>query len=75
MLLKKGDLQEAQMMGRMDAQIKRLTSLIGDLLDVTKINSGKLDFNDAVFDFNAMVNELVEDLQRGSEKTPAHRKS
>ncbi len=68
MLLKKGDVKEAMMMSRMDGQVKRLTNLIGDLLDVTKINSGKLQFNKTVFDFNLMVKELVEELQRTSEK-------
>jgi hypothetical protein len=56
------------MMSRMDTQINRLTSLIGDLLDVTKINAGKLQFNDVEFDFNTMVKELVEDLQRTTQK-------
>jgi signal transduction histidine kinase len=68
MLQKKGDVKEAMMMNRMDAQIRRLTNLIGDLLDVTKINSGKLQFNDEPFEFNEMVKELVEDLQRTTEQ-------
>lgn len=68
MLLKKGEVKEAAMISRMDAQINRLTSLISDLLDVTKINSGKLQFNDREFDFVPMVQELVEDLQRTTEK-------
>ena len=68
MLLKKGDVTEALMMNRMDAQIIRLTSLIGDLLDVTKINSGKLQFNDREFEFNPMVKELIEDLQRTTDQ-------
>jgi PAS domain S-box-containing protein len=68
MLQKKGHTTEAMMMSRMDNQIRRLTALIGDLLDVTKINSGKLQFNDAEFDFNPMVKELVEDLQRTTER-------
>lgn len=68
LLLKKGYTDEAMMMNRLDTQINRLTSLIGDLLDVTKINSGKLEFNDTAFDFNPMVKELVEDLQRTTEK-------
>jgi PAS domain S-box-containing protein len=68
MLLKKGDEKEAAMISKMDAQINRLTSLIGDLLDVTKINSGKLQFNDRNFDFNELVNEIVEDLQRTTEQ-------
>jgi PAS domain S-box-containing protein len=64
MLQKKGDTVAAQMMGRMNTQINRLTSLVADLLDVTKINSGRLQFNDAEFEFNEMVKELVEDLRR-----------
>ena len=64
MLLKNGETKEAGMIRKMDSQLVRLTSLIGDLLDVTKINSGKIQFNDNDFDFNALVSELVEDLQR-----------
>jgi PAS domain S-box-containing protein len=68
MLLKNEQIKEAGMISKMDAQINRLTSLIGDLLDVTKINSGKLQFNDREFDFIPMVKDLVEDLQRTTEK-------
>jgi len=68
MLLKKGEEMEAGMIRKMDAQINRLTNLIGDLLDVTKINSGKLQFNDRNFDFNELVQEVVEDLQRTTEQ-------
>ncbi|MEI9810100.1 MAG: histidine kinase dimerization/phospho-acceptor domain-containing protein [Bacteroidota bacterium] len=74
MLLRKGDVKEAMMMNRMDAQVRRLTNLIGDLLDVTKINSGKLQFNDTEFDFNPMVKVLIEDLQRTTEKAYTGRK-
>jgi len=56
------------MISKMDKQINRLTSLIGDLLDVTKINSGRLQFNDQEFDFNMLVKDLVEDLQHTSAK-------
>ncbi|MDQ7947555.1 MAG: PAS domain S-box protein [Pedobacter sp.] len=64
MLRARGDEKEAAMIHKMDAQINRLTSLIGDLLDVTKINSGKLQFNDRAFDFNELVKEVIEELQR-----------
>ncbi|MHB1179983.1 MAG: PAS domain-containing sensor histidine kinase, partial [Daejeonella sp.] len=68
MLHKQGETKEAAMVSRMDGQINRLTSLIGDLLDVTKINSGKLQFNDRDFMFNQMVRELIEDLQGTTNK-------
>jgi PAS domain S-box-containing protein len=68
MLLRKGETKEAEMISRMDGQINRLTSLIGDLLDVTKINSGKLQFNDRNFEFLPMVRDLIEDLQRTTDR-------
>jgi PAS domain S-box-containing protein len=68
MLQKKGETKEADMIAKMGGQLNRLTSLIGDLLDVTKINSGKLQFNDQEFDFNLHVKDLIEDLQRTTEK-------
>jgi PAS domain S-box-containing protein len=68
MMIKKGEVHEATMIGKMDAQLNRLTSLISDLLDVTKINSGRLQFNNRDFDFNELVRELLEDLQRTTEK-------
>ncbi|WP_295667502.1 PAS domain S-box protein [uncultured Mucilaginibacter sp.] len=68
MLQKKGDIREAEMIGRMDGQLNRLTSLIGDLLDVTKFNSGKLQFNNQEYDFNTILDELLEDLQRTTTK-------
>nr|MBB6148683.1 PAS domain S-box-containing protein [Mucilaginibacter sp. SP1R1] len=67
-LAKKGDTQEAAMISKMDAQLNRLTSLIADLLDVTKINSGRLQFNYTSFDFNQLIAEVVEDLQRTTQK-------
>lgn len=67
-LLKKGDLKEATMIAKMDGQINRLSSLICDLLDVTKMNSGKLQFNNRDFNFDLLVHDLMEDLQRTTEK-------
>lgn len=68
MLAKEGEHKKAEMVLRMDAQINRLTNLIGDLLDVTKINSGRLQFNKTWFDFNEALQETVEDLQHTTQK-------
>jgi Signal transduction histidine kinase len=68
MLNKEGEDKKAQMVKRMDAQVNRLTNLIGDLLDVTKINSGKLLFNKTWFDFNQAIAETVADLQHTTQK-------
>jgi signal transduction histidine kinase len=59
-----GDERSAMLLGKMDAQINKLTSLIGDLLDVTKIEGGQLQFNEDFFSFDELVNEVVEQIQR-----------
>jgi len=66
-LIKKGDVMEAGLMKKMDAQLNRLTNLIGDLLDVTKVNSGRLQYNHTHFDFNEMIQSAIEELQRTTE--------
>ncbi|OKS89343.1 PAS domain-containing sensor histidine kinase [Mucilaginibacter polytrichastri] len=68
MFRKTGDDRKANMVVKMNNQIDRLTSLIGDLLDVTKIQSGRLQFNDSWFDFNQLMQDMIEDLQRTTEK-------
>lgn len=64
-----GDTKNADLVAKMNYQANRLSSLIADLLDVTKINNGRLQFNFTTFNFNAMVEEVVEDIQRTS---PSH---
>ncbi|WP_374951475.1 PAS domain-containing protein [Mucilaginibacter sp.] len=68
MLSKEGEEKKAAMVEKMDAQLNRLTNLIGDLLDVTKINSGRIQFNKSWFDFNTAVQENVQDLQHTTNK-------
>src|SRR5690554_3360795 len=46
-----------------NSQINRLGDLVADLLDVSKITSGKMEFNPHEFRFNKMANEVVENLQ------------
>lgn len=65
---REGDIKKADMLHKMGNQVTRLTNLIGDLLDVTKINSGRLQFNQSVFNFNDMVKETVEEVQRTAGK-------
>ncbi len=38
----------------------RLERLISDLLDVSKINAGKLTYNESEFDFNELLHETIE---------------
>jgi len=63
MIRNEGDEKKAGMVRKMDLQLNRLTGLIGDLLDVTKIQSGKMTFNPIKFDFDLAVGEIVEEMQ------------
>ncbi len=49
-------------------QLLRLERLIADLLDVSKINAGKLVYNESEFDFPEMLAESVRDIQQTSLK-------
>lgn len=50
-------------------QVNKLTDLISDLLDVSKIQSGKLDLNRTNFDLTQFLTEIVESIQQ---TTPNH---
>jgi len=65
---KMGFAREAELLGKLDAQIDKLTALIGDLLDVTKIEAGKMIFNKNSFSFDELIAEIVEEMQRTTEK-------
>ncbi|MDQ3008253.1 MAG: PAS domain-containing sensor histidine kinase [bacterium] len=58
-----GNQKAVQMLSKMDDQLKKLTSLIGDLLDVTRVDGGKLQFHEGFFDFNELVNDIVDEMQ------------
>jgi PAS domain S-box-containing protein len=66
--LKKKDQKSAHYLAKMDSQLNKLTNLIGDLLDVNKIQSGQLHFNPQTFDLNLLINEIIEELQRTTQK-------
>ena len=55
--------QGAKMLARMNTQIIRLTGLIDDLLDVSKIEGGKLQYHFADFNLNQMIHDCVKDMQ------------
>ncbi len=66
--LKRNDPKSAGYLAKMDAQLNKLTDLIGDLLDVNKIQSGQLHFKPTSFDINILINEIAEELQRTTQK-------
>lgn len=58
-----GDEQIMHYLERMDLQLNKLTHLIADLLDVSRIQAGKLSLLVAPFDLNELIHETVETLQ------------
>ncbi|GAC1364788.1 MAG: hypothetical protein NVS2B12_22730 [Ktedonobacteraceae bacterium] len=53
---------------RMEMQADALARLIGELLDVSKMRAGHLEYIDTLVDINALLAETVETLQQSSTK-------
>ncbi len=66
--VKAGDERSASMLTKMEMQINKLIKLIGTLLDVTKIEAGKLFWDHERFDLDALVRETVEDMGHMSKR-------
>lgn len=65
-----GNTTAANLLTKVDVQINKLTNLIGDLLDVKKIENGQLQYHEEAFDFNVLVNEVIEETERVLKKHP-----
>lgn len=50
-------------LSRVHLQIEKLTTLIGDMLDVSKIRSGNLSFQKHVFDINVLIKDVIEEIE------------
>lgn len=61
-----GDEKNADIARKMDKQINKLTTLISDLLDVTKIQNGKLQLSKSVFDVDKLAEDVIEEQQMNS---------
>lgn len=51
-------------LNKMDQQLNKLTTLISELLDVTKIETGKLELHKEKNDLDQLVKEVIEDIQQ-----------
>jgi len=65
---KAGDERSAALLARMNAQLDKLIHLIGELLDVTSIEAGKLSWHNERFDLDALVREIVEEVGHTTER-------
>jgi PAS domain S-box-containing protein len=58
------DNEEANLYAKKASQaVNRLNELIGELLDVSKIQQGKLNYTITTFDFNELIESTVENIQ------------
>jgi PAS domain S-box-containing protein len=64
-LEKKGDTSLATPLSKMDAQINKLTMLINDLLNISRIQLGKLEFNEESFDLCSVIKDTIDSVQSG----------
>lgn len=64
----KGDEKSELLLNKMDAQMNKLTSLIEDLLDSTKIQSGQLALNISEVNFDKLVRDVVASMQLTTDK-------
>jgi PAS domain S-box-containing protein len=62
-LKKNNDEDALHFLTRMDQQIDRLTILIRDMLDLSKMQNGQLEYRMSVFDLAELVQEIIENVQ------------
>jgi two-component system CheB/CheR fusion protein len=62
------DTKNSSLVFKLNGQLDRLTLLIRDLLDTTKIAEGKLELRLEKFDLGKFITERLEELQRLSEQ-------
>jgi PAS domain S-box-containing protein len=55
--------KQARYLARINANADRLARLISDLLDLSKIEAGKIDLKPAVVDVNTIINEVTDSLR------------
>ncbi len=63
-----GDENTIRLTARMDTQINKLTQLIDDFRDVTRIEGDRLQFRESYFSFDELVQEMIEELQPMTEQ-------
>lgn len=62
-LAKRGDTQELYFLSRMDAQLDKLTDLISELLDISRMQSGKLVLRAEPIDLDTLIDDTIEMVQ------------
>ncbi len=66
-LAKQGISSAAPALCRMEVQVRQLERLIGELLDVSKIQTGRLEYVQETVDLDELLQEVIETMQQMSE--------
>ena len=67
--LNKEDLETTRIrLHKVQNQVEKLNLLVADLLDISKIESGKLKFNKKYFNFDKILDHIVEIMQQANPK-------
>lgn len=64
--IKKNDIEKEKIAGGLDRVgrlVMQLTSVVSDMLDLSRIESGRLDLNKRPINLNALIAEMVEDFR------------
>ncbi|MGH7204534.1 MAG: ATP-binding protein [Candidatus Levyibacteriota bacterium] len=63
-----GDLKALNNLTKMNKQLDKMTELIYNMLNISKIQAGRLEFSQKLFAFDTLVKEIVDVLQQGAVK-------
>ena len=63
--IQKGDVDKIKnQLHKAQTQVERLSDLVADLLDISKIESGEMKFNMQLFSMDSLVNDVIETIQQ-----------
>jgi PAS domain S-box-containing protein len=64
---RQGDEESFRFLDRMETQLDRLTKLISEMLDISRMQTGQLEYHMEAFDLGALAREIVENVQGTSQ--------
>lgn len=64
------DKKKADQIKKIDTQLDKLTKLIDDLLDATRIGAGKMQFHKKSFNFSELLEEVINEVKETNNSHP-----
>lgn len=60
------DIKSMEYFSKLEVQLSKLSKIVIDMLDLTRIRSGRMEFRDARFKYGEVLNEVIETFQQGA---------